>query len=368
MKIMTVLGTRPEIIRLSLIIKKLDKYCEHILVHTGQNYDDNLNKIFFDDLQLRQPNFYLGIQGNTFGEQIGKILIESEKIIRKIKPDKILILGDTNSGLISIIANRMGIPVFHMEAGNRCYDKRMPEELNRIVIDNSSKILLTYTERSKQNLIHEGFHPKYLYVTGNPIFEVLEHYKDKIEASDALKKYGLSKEKYFLVTLHREENVDNESRLKNLINALDAIQQRHRIPVICSLHPRTKDKMKRFGINQNNDNVKFFDPMGFFDFVKLEKNALCVITDSGTVQEECCIFKVKNITIRDTTERPETIDCGSNILTGDNIDCIINSVEAVLDMDTNWELPKEYFYKHVSSKTVKILLGYLWEGLKAAAI
>lgn len=368
MKIMTVIGTRPEIIRLSLIIKKLDKFCEHILMHTGQNYDENLNDIFFQDLDLRRPDIYLGIKRKKFGEQIGKILIESEKQIKRIKPDAIQILGDTNSGLLSIIANRMGIPVFHLEAGNRCYDSRMPEELNRVIIDHSSKILLTYTERSKQNLLKEGFPIKYIYVSGNPIFEVLDHYNQEIESSNALKKYKLFKKEYFFVTMHREENVDNESRLKNLCNALDNIQDRYKIPVVCSLHPRTKDKMNKFGISIQNKNINFLEPMGLFDFVKLEKNALCVITDSGTVQEECCIFGVKNITIRDTTERPETIDCGSNILTGDNLDYITRSIEMVLNMDTAWEIPREYRDKYVSSKVVKIILGYLWEGLKAATL
>jgi len=359
MKIMTVLGTRPEIIRLSLIIKKLDKYCDHILVDTGQNFEDSLNTVFFTDLKLREPDYYLGVRGDSIAEQIGKMLIETEKVILKEKPERILILGDTNSGLVSIIARRMGIPVFHMEAGNRCFDDRVPEEVNRRVIDHSSTVLLPYTSRSKENLIHEGIKRETIHVIGNPIFEVIEHYSSEIEKSRILDSLKLKPQKYFLVTMHRAENVDDKERLGNLLKALDRINKKYALPIICSLHPRTKNKMEQFGLKVSNKNVRFLDPFGFFDFIALEKKALCVITDSGTVQEECCIFKVPNITVRDNTERPETLDCGSNILAGVSLSLILKALEIALDEEREWEPPPEYLARNVSSKVVKILLGYM---------
>ena len=358
MKVMTVLGTRPEIIRLSVIIKKLDKYCQHLLVHTGQNYDERLSEIFFREFDLRQPDYYLGVKEDTFGKQIGKILIGVEEVILKERPDKILILGDTNSGLASIIAKRMGIPVYHMEAGNRCFDDRVPEEVNRRIIDHSSTILLPYTYRSKENLLNEGINNEVIYVIGNPILEVIESFSDKIEKCNILKKLELVAKEYFLVTMHRAENVDIEDRLRNLILALDKINEIYNMPVVCSLHPRTKSKMEKFGLVQSSGKVQYLAPLGFIDFVTLEKNALCVITDSGTVQEECCIFGTPNITIRDVTERPETIESGSNMLTSVSSELIIDSINVVINEKNDWIPPKEYLEKNVSSKIVKILLGY----------
>ena len=359
MKIMTVLGTRPEIVRLSLIIKKLDRYCDHILVHTGQNFEDSLNAIFFTDLKLREPDYYLGVRGDSFAEQIGKIIIEIEKVILKEKPERILILGDTNSGLVSIVARRMGIPVFHMEAGNRCFDYRVPEEVNRKIIDHSSTIFLPYTHRSRENLLNEGLANEKIYVIGNPIYEVIEHYSKEIERSEMLDKLKVLPGKYFLVTMHRAENVDHEDRLKNLLISLDEINKKYTSPIICSLHPRTKSRIQQFGLKISNENIHLLEPFGFFDFTALEKNALCVITDSGTVQEECCIFRVPNITIRDVTERPETLESGSNMLTSVSPDLILKSVEVVLNEKCEWEPPAEYLVKNVSSKVVKIILGYI---------
>ncbi len=361
MKVMTVLGTRPEIIRLSLIIKKLDRYCHHILVHTGQNFEDSLNTIFFTDLKLREPDYYLGVRGDSFAEQIGRIIIEIEKVILKEKPERILILGDTNSGLVSIVAKRMGIPVFHMEAGNRCFDDRVPEEVNRRIIDHSSTVLFPYTYRSQENLLNEGIANEKIYVIGNPIYEVIEYYAKEIENSQILDKVNARPQQYFLVTMHRAENVDDEDRLKNLLLSLDEINKKYALPVICSLHPRTKSKIQQFGLKVSNENIHLLEPFGFFDFIALEKNALCVITDSGTVQEECCIFKVPNITIRDATERPETIESGSNMLTSVSPDLILSALEVVLNEGCEWEPPAEYLAKNVSSKVVKILLGYINE-------
>ena len=357
MKVMTVLGTRPEIIRLNLIIKKLDKYCEHILVHTGQNYTDNLNSVFFDDFQLRQPDYSLGVRGDTFGQQIGNILIETEKIIREEKPDKLLILGDTNSGLVSIIAKRMGIPVYHMEAGNRCFDYRVPEETNRKIIDHSSDILMPYTHRSKENLLREGIPIENIYVTGNPINEVIETYAEKIGESEILTTLGLKENEFFLVTAHRAENVDDSDRLKDILTSLNLIFKSYNLPVICSLHPRTKDMIKRHSLDNLAKNITFIDPVGFFDFISLEKNAFCVISDSGTVQEECCIFKKPNITIRDVTERPETVECGSCVLAGVSPETILKLLEVVTDNSNEWQPPEEYLEKDVSSRIVKILLS-----------
>lgn len=363
MKIMTVLGTRPEIIRLSLIIKKLYKHCSHVLVHTGQNYDDSLNKIFFSDLQIPRPDFHLGVKAGTFAGQIGKIFIEFEKVMLKVKPDKILILGDTNSGLVSIAARRMGVPVYHMEAGNRCFDDRVPEEINRRVIDHSSSVLLPYTHNGKENLLREGVDLRRIYVTGNPIFEVLNACGEKIEASDIHNRLKLQPKKYFLATMHREENVDIKSRLSNILTSLNALQGKYKLPVICSLHPRTKKRIKAFNLAPENKDVRFLAPLGFSDFIALEKKALCVITDSGTVQEECCILKVPNVTVRDTTERPETLEVGSNIITGNDPEDILNCVELALSETTEWEIPGEYLIKNVSSTVVKIVLSFKYSPL-----
>lgn len=285
MKVMTILGTRPEIIRLSLIIKKLDKHCDHVLVHTGQNYEASLNEIFFRDLKVREPDYYLGVRADSFAEQIGRIIIEAEKVILKENPERILILGDTNSGLTSIVARRMGIPVFHMEAGNRCYDDRVPEEVNRRIIDHSSNVLLPYTHKSKENLLAEGIKGESIHVIGNPIYEVIRHYAREIDKSQKLAELKLQPQKYFLLTAHRAENVDERNRLKDLLTALDAICQKYSLPIICSLHPRTKSKMKQFGLKVSNKNIRLLEPFGFFDFISLEKQARCVITDSGTVRK-----------------------------------------------------------------------------------
>ena len=358
MKVMTILGTRPEIIRLGLIIEKLDRLCDHVLVHTGQNYDVNLNDIFFQQLGVRQPNHYLGVRADTFGEQIGKIIAASEQVMLAEKPDSLLILGDTNSSLSALVAKRMGIRVYHMEAGNRCYDDRVPEEVNRRIIDHSSDILMPYTERSRANLLREGIEGHRVYVTGNPILEVIQHHDTAIRQSDVLQRLGLTAGKYFLVTMHREENVDVEERLRSLTQAIGLLQKEYQLPVICSIHPRTKNRMQRYGVGVSNDQIRLHEPFGFFDFIALERNALCVLSDSGTVQEECCILRVANVTIRDVTERPETIECGSNMLSGAEPEMIRQCVRVVLDQRRNWTVPSEYGAEHVSDTVIKIVLGY----------
>ena len=358
MKILTILGTRPEIIRLSLLIGKLDQLCEHILVSTGQNFDPDLSDIFYDQLALRRPNYLLGVRGDTAGQQIGQIISSSEEVLLSERPDRVLLLGDTNSSLSAIMAKRLGIPVYHMEAGNRCYDDRVPEEVNRRVIDHSSDILMPYTERSRTNLLREGIPSERTYVTGNPIYEVIQHYDPRIRQSRVLSELGLEEGRYFLVTMHRAENVDVEQRLRGLTTAIDRLQQLYNLPVIISTHPHTQARMQAFGIGVSNTQLRFLSPFGFFDFITLERNAFCVLSDSGTVQEECCIFRIANVTLRDVTERPETVECGSNMLSGADPDGILQCVRAVLEQKREWTVPREYLMEHVSDTVVKIVLGY----------
>jgi len=358
MKILTIMGTRPEIIRLSRIIPKLDKLSDHIIVHTGQNFDPALSELFFRELNIRPPDYYLGVQGSSIGEQMGQILLKCEEVMLKEKPDRILILGDTNSSLSAIIAKRLAIPVFHMEAGNRCYDDRVPEEVNRRIIDHSSDILLPYTERSRQNLLREGIPGDRIYVTGNPIREVIQHYDPLIRQSTVLSNISLEPKGYFLVTMHRAENVDVEERLRSLIRAFDMLEHEYNLPILISTHPHTRKRLELFNFHLNNDNVKFLEPFGFFDFITLERNALCVVSDSGTVQEECCIFRVPYVTIRDVTERPETIECGSNILSGADSQSVLECVHCALQTFCNWKVPSEYLATHVSDAICKIMMGY----------
>ena len=358
MKVLTILGTRPEIIRLSLVIQKLDEFCDHHLVHTGQNFDPTLSDIFFNQLGIRNPDRYLGVPGTSFGEQVGQIISESEKVIKAYKPDRLLLLGDTNSALSAIVAKRMGVPVYHMEAGNRCYDDRVPEEVNRRIIDHSSDVLMPYTERSRRNLIQEGIAGERIYVIGNPINEVLQHYEPQIQQSSALADLNVEVGRYFLVTMHRAENVDMPERLRELVSALDRLQKHYGVSVIVSTHPHTRIRMRDSGLNLENEHIRFMQPFGLFDFITLERNAMCVISDSGTVQEECAIFGIPNVTIRDVTERPETIECGSNILSGADAGMVMQCVNIVLNQKPLWHAPQEYLEPNVSLKVIKIVLGY----------
>lgn len=358
MKIITLFGTRPEIIRLSCVIKSLDQFCEQLLVHTGQNYDPNLSDIFFHELDVRQPDVHLGIRSGDFAAQVGQILTHVGELLRREQPDRLLILGDTNSGLAAIVAARLGIPVFHMEAGNRCYDDRVPEEVNRRLIDHSSTILMPYTHRSKENLLREGIENERIHVIGNPIYEVLNNYRRQIEASPTLTHLGVEAKGYFLVTMHRSENVDDPQRLERLLAGLSAVAERHRLPMLISVHPRTAAKLKDFGLSPSSEHVRLLEPLGFFDFVKLEQHARLVLSDSGTVQEECALFRVPNVTIRDVTERPETVDCGSNILAGAEPEAIQRAADIAMALPTTWTPPAEYTIPNVSNTVTKILLGY----------
>lgn len=341
MKVLTLVGTRPEWIRLSLIIPKLDKHSEHILVDTGQNYSHNLSGIFINQLGIREANYHLNSIG-TFSEQIANTLVELEKIILKEKPDAFLVLGDTNSSMGAIVAKRLGVRVFHMEAGNRCFDDRVPEEINRRIIDHSSDILLPYTERSRQNLLDEGIHSSKIYVTGNPIREVLTYFSKKFT--------DFSDKDYYLVTLHRQENVDNLKRLQRFVSTFNSLDK----TVIWPIHPRTRKKLKGLVLHNN---IKIVSPKGLFDFVGLEKGAYCVLTDSGTVQEECTILGVPVVTLRDSTERPETIEAGGNFVSGCEPENVLRGIELAVKPRIR-HLPSEYAVENVSDTVLNIVLGY----------
>ena len=357
MRVMTILGTRPEIIRLSLIIQRLDGLCEQVLVNTGQNYDDNLSGVFFRELGVRKPDHELGARG-SFGEQIGAILPGIERLLLDVRPDRFLVLGDTNSSLAAIMAKRLGIPVYHMEAGNRCYDDRVPEEVNRRLIDHASTILLPYTERSRQNLLREGIPGDRIYVTGNPIFEVLTHFEKDISASTVHERLGVRPGEYLLATLHRAETVDVDDRLVSVVQALEAVATDAKRPLLWSVHPHTRRRMVELGIDADNlAGVRCMEPLGLFDFIALEKAARCVLTDSGTVQEECSIFRVPSVTLRDVTERPETIEAGSNMLAGVRKDAILRAVRVALSSEPAWDPPQGYLDRGVASTVIKIVLS-----------
>jgi UDP-N-acetylglucosamine 2-epimerase (non-hydrolysing) len=352
-KILTILGTRPEIIRLSRIIPKLDQVCNHRVLHTGQNYDATLNDIFFDQLKLRKPDCVLESRG-TIGQQLAAIMIGVEKYITEFQPDAVLVLGDTNSGLSAIVCERMGVPVYHMEAGNRCYDMLVPEEKNRKLIDSISTVNLPYTELSRQNLLREGAQNNRVFVTGNPIKEVLDHYHKEINSSSVLTQLNLTPGQYIIATAHRAENVDNSARLTSIFSAMETIAQDY--PIVFSCHPRTRQRLQELKIH-TSDRIIMSEPMGFFNFVNLEKNSYMAISDSGTVQEEMCLFYKPTITIRATTERPETVWCGSNIVTGLEVDNIVAGYHAVKQIDRAWAVPAEYARTNVSDTVVNILLG-----------
>lgn len=354
-KILTILGTRPEIIRLSLIIPLLDKYTNHKIVHTGQNYDYNLDKVFFKNFNLRKPNYFLNAKGN-FSNQIATILKKLHQIILKEKPDRFLVLGDTNSSLGAIVAKRLGVPVFHMEAGNRQYDDIVPEEINRRIIDTSSDILLPYTYRSAQNLVKEGIDRSKIFITGNPINEVIKKFSKFINNSNINKLLKVEKKNYFLLTLHRQENVDNEFRLKFIISVLKNITKTFNLKIVWPIHPRTLQNIKKFKIKLNK-NIIVTKPLDFFSFVKLEMNAFCVLTDSGTVQEECAIFKIPNIILREKTERPETIESGSSIVCMNNINDILNSIKFSTQNDLIPDDVEGYNDINVSKKVLNIILS-----------
>ena len=357
MKVLTILGTRPEIIRLSRIIPKLDKYCDHIIVHTGQNYDYELDKIFFHTLKVRKPDYYLNARG-TFAKQIAIIFEKLEEILIKEKPDRFLVLGDTNSSLGGVVAKRLMIPVFHMEAGNRCYDENVPEEVNRRIIDHSSNILLPYTNRSCENLLSEGISRNRIYVIGNPIYEIIKSNLKQINLSKILSKLKLKSSSYFLLTLHRQENVDNPQQLLKFINLLKiTIKKYSNKNIIWPIHPRTKKLLVDLKISLD-ERIFLTKPLNFFDFIKLEENSFCVLTDSGTVQEECSILKVPCIILRNSTERQETLESGAVLINYDNEFTIFKNIQLSVECrKTDDSIPCEYLIKNVSDRVVNIILS-----------
>ena len=356
MKLAIVLGTRPEIIRLSRVIERLDELCEVTLIHTGQNFDPALSDVFFDGLDVRAPDLHLGVAGEGFAARVGAILEATGRTFADRRPDRLLVLGDTDSAMSAYVAKRMGIPVLHMEAGNRCFDDRVPEEVNRRIIDTSSDVLLPYTERSRDNLLREGHHPARVLTVGNPIREVLDLHRDAIESSPALADLGVDPGEYLLLTLHRQETVDDDDVLRSLLDEISAAATALGHEVIFSVHPRTRERIERLGIG--GAPLRLCDPFGYFDFVALERGARAVLTDSGTVQEECCILRIPAVTVRETTERPETVECGSNVIAGVDGGVAL-ALDAALALPTDWRVPPEYEVEDVSATVARIACGRL---------
>ena len=360
LKVMTIIGTRPEIIRLSEVMKACDKYFDHIMVHTGQNWDYTLNEIFFENLELRVPNHYLESVGKTLGETMGNIISKSYDVMVKEKPDALIILGDTNSALSAISAKRLKIPIFHMEAGNRCFDQNVPEEINRKIVDHISDINLPYTEHSRRYLISEGVRKEHIFVTGSPMAEVLQKYNDKIESSKILDELKLEKDGYMLVSAHREENIDNEENFTSLMTALNNIAEKYKMPIVYSTHPRSLDRITKRGFKLH-PLIQTLKPFGFFDYNKLQKNSFCVLSDSGTLSEESAMLGFNGVLIRTSTERPEVIDKGTMIIGGIDTNDIEQAIEMSRSMKNNNEpsvLAPDYTDKNVSIKIVKIVQSY----------
>lgn len=358
LKLMTILGTRPEIIRLSAVIKKADQVFDHILVHTGQNYDYELNDIFFKELELRKPDYFLNCAGKDLGETMGNIIAKSYEVISKEKPDAVLILGDTNSALSAISAKRLKTPIFHMEAGNRCWDWNVSEMINRRVVDSIADINLPYTENSRLYLISEGIDPKTIFVTGSPMAEVLGTYKNSINNSDVLQRLNLENGKYILVSSHREENIDNEKKFISLMNAINDIAEKYQLPVIYSVHPRSKKLIEKRNF-KFHPLVKQMKPLGFFDYNKLQKEAFVVLSDSGTLSEESSMLNFPGVLIRTSTERPEALDSGSIVIGGITTKNISQGIQLSIQLkQKNQNLNKDYLSLDISMKVIKIIQSY----------
>ena len=363
LKVMTIVGTRPEIIRLSRVIPLLDEYTNHILVHTGQNYDYELNEIFFKELDLRKPDHLMNVDTSSLGAAVGDIIRKSEEVLKKEKPDALLVLGDTNSCLAAYMAKRKHIPIFHMEAGNRSFDFNVPEEINRRIIDHIADFNLVYTEHARRHLLSEGLQHQRIYLTGSPMWEVLQQNMSKIKQSDVLAKLNLEKKKYLVVSVHREENVDNEQNLKQILSVLNSLAELYNVPVIVSTHPRTRKRIE--ALNQEKAQtfhplIQSLKPFGFMDYVHLQMNAMCTISDSGTISEESAMLSFPAISLRQSMERPEAQDAGTIILTGFNADVVLNSVKAVIEEHSEkkyTEIAKEYQIDNTSWRVVKLVLG-----------
>jgi len=361
-KIMTILGTRPEIIKLSKVINEVDKYFDHTLVHTGQNYDYELNEIFFNDLEVRKPDYFLDVASERTGETIGNIISKSDKILEDIAPDALILYGDTNSCLSAIAAKRRKIPIFHFEAGNRSFDLRVPEEINRKIVDHTSDINFTLTDHARRYLIMEGIRPDKIFKSGSHMYEVLENAKEKIENSNIINDINLEKNKYFLVSMHREENIDDENNFSSLIKILNEIAQNYKLPILISTHPRTQKKLDKLKIHKPK-NLIFMKPFGFFDYIKLQQNAYCVISDSGTITEESSILKFPAVNIRNAHERPEGMDYGSVIMAGISSNRIQESIDVTVKQfksnKSSFQDIEDYKNMHVSKQVVRTILSYI---------
>lgn len=362
LKVMTIVGTRPEIIKLSRVMYELEKHLRHVLVHTGQNYDYELNEIFFKDLEIRKPDYFLSAVGNTLAETIGNIIAKSDEVMEKEKPDAVLLYGDTNSCLSVISAKRRKIPIFHMEAGNRSFDLRVPEEINRKIVDHTSDINMTNTEHARRYLLAEGLKPETVIKSGSPMKEVLEYYKPQIEKSTVLKKLKLKKGEYFVVSAHREENVDSKENFTDLLASLNAIAAKYNRPIIFSTHPRTRKRLENVESGNFDRRIKFMKPLGLFDYVKLQTEAFCVISDSGTITEESSILNFPAVTIRQAHERPEGMDEGTLIMCGLQAETVLDSIEIVTSQysrkNREFCLVPDYDVNNVSKKVLRIIMSY----------
>jgi UDP-N-acetyl-L-fucosamine synthase len=372
LKVMTILGTRPEIIRLACTMALLDKHVDHKIVHTGQNYDYELSEVFFKELQVHKPDYFLNVNTSTLGQVYGNILIAVEPILKKERPDAVLILGDTNSSIAGIIARRMKIPIYHMEAGNRCFDLNVPEEINRRIIDHISDYNLVYTEHARRHLLSEGIPHRRIYLTGSPMKEVLTTHLAKIRASNALSELGLEKREYFLVSAHREENVDNRENLLKILASLEKTYKEFKLPVIVSTHPRTRKRIETLGKTNIPDGIKFLKPFGFLDYNWLQMNACCVVSDSGTICEESAILNFPAITIRNAIERPEAMDAGTIIMTGLEPEVIVSAIKMQISEDNKKmprRIPLDYEIENTSYRVVKLIMGtsrlsHIWDNIK----
>ena len=369
LKLITVVGTRPEIIRLSCVIPLLDKYTNHILIHTGQNYDYELNQIFFEDLELRQPDYYLNVNTSSLGYVLGETLIKIEEILDKEKPDAMVILGDTNASISAIMAKRKHIPIYHLEAGNRSFDNNVPEEINRRMIDHIADFNLVYTENSRRHLLSEGLPHRRIYLTGSPMFEVLQHYLPKIKRSNILETLKLEPQKYFLISVHREENVDYPDNLKKISIFLNTLAEQYHYPVIVSTHPRTRKRLENLDSFKFNSIIQFLKPFSFTDYNYLQMNSTCVISDSGTISEESAILKFPAITIRNSMERPEAIDAGTIILSGFDPEIVLDAIKVAIEEGAKYtKICPEYEIDNCSMRVLKLILGTAklhkqWSGL-----
>lgn len=373
LKVLTILGTRPEIIRLSRVMTLLEQHVDHVLVHTGQNSDYELNEVFFEDLQVKRPDYFLEIGRDSLGRILGDVLIKSEQVLQAEQPDAVLILGDTNSAFAAVLARRMKIPVYHMEAGNRCFDFNVPEEINRRIVDHISDFNLVYTEHARRNLLAEGIHPRRIYLTGSPMREVLDATRTGIDASDVLRRIGVKSREFILVSMHRAENVDIPDHLRSLLSAMNRAREIHGMPIIVSTHPRTRHRLEALDF-EVHESIRFLKPFGYHDYVKLQMEAFCTLSDSGTISEEASILGFPAVTMRTAMERPEAMDSGHIVLTGLDADTILRSIDFVIhsrDHDRSQAIAQEYQVQNTSYRVLKLILGtaklgHKWDGIVAA--